>query len=120
MLGVIAVACVGNGTVRVVLPVSAVARACAINVVPFMKFTTGKPKPRFARPAPVIVNVTGGAPRSIEAGKMPIPRRESLANNAARPISVKEPVPGGGQAGGATRPTDTPGTLGGPACAGSG
>ena len=43
MLGVIAVACVGNGTVKLVLPVSAVARACAIKVVPLTKFTTGSP-----------------------------------------------------------------------------
>src|SRR5215510_2737380 len=122
MLGVIAVACVGNGTVRVVLPASAVARACAINVVPFMKFTTGKPKPRFAKPAPVIVNVTGGAPRSIEAGKMPIPLRESFAINAALPISVKELVPVCCQTCASTRPTDNPGMFGviAVACVGNG
>src|SRR5215510_16594590 len=37
MFGVIAVDCVGNGTVRVVPPVRAVARACASKVLPRMK-----------------------------------------------------------------------------------
>src|SRR3989441_6042242 len=44
--GVIDVAGVGKGTVSVVLPVRAVARACASSVVPRMKFTIGRPKPR--------------------------------------------------------------------------
>ncbi len=43
--GVSAVAGVGTGTVKVVLPARAVARACAIKVVPRMKFTIGSPKP---------------------------------------------------------------------------
>src|SRR5262249_48157054 len=60
MLGVIAVACVGSGTVKVVLPASAVARACAINVVPFMKFTTGRPKDRMRDAEGESGNVRGG------------------------------------------------------------
>src|SRR5262249_57481270 len=72
MFGVIAVACVGNGTVRVVLPVSAVARACAINVVPRMKLTIGRPNPRFAKPLPLIVKLAGGVARSIVLGAMPL------------------------------------------------
>src|SRR5262245_54314819 len=63
MFGVIAVACVGNGTVRFAPPFRPVARACAINVVPRMKFTTGSPKPRFAKPVPVIVKLAGGDAR---------------------------------------------------------
>ena len=72
MLGVIAVACVGNGTVKVVLPVRAVARACAINVLPRMKFTIGNPNPRFAKPPPVIVKLAGGLARSTVLGVMPL------------------------------------------------
>src|SRR5207249_12109302 len=70
--GVSDVACVGNGTVSVVLPASAVARACASSVVPLMKFTTGRPNPRFAKPLPVIVKVAGGLTRSIVLGLMPL------------------------------------------------
>ena len=39
-----------NGTVKVVLPASPVARACAIKAPLRMKFTTGRPNPRFAKP----------------------------------------------------------------------
>ena len=53
-------ACVGNGTVSVVFSASAVARACAIKVLPRMKFTIGSPNPKFAKPLPVIVKVAGG------------------------------------------------------------
>src|SRR2546426_289095 len=70
--GVIAVAGVGKGTVSVLPPVRAVARACASSVVPRMKFTTGRPKPRFAKPLPVIVKLAGGVARSIELGVMPL------------------------------------------------
>src|SRR5262245_49389750 len=92
MFGVIAVACVGNGTVRVVPPASAVARACAIKVVPRMKFTTGRPKPRSANPEPVIVKLAGGDARSIELGLIPLtlgPGRESLTVSAALPARLK-------------------------------
>src|SRR5262249_57472594 len=92
MFGVIAVACVGNGTVNVVPPVSAVARACAIKVVPRMKFTTGRPKPRSANPEPVIVKLAGGDARSIELGLIPLtlgPGRESLTVSAALPARLK-------------------------------
>src|SRR5580765_3860217 len=33
-----------------------------------MKFTTGRPKPRFAKPVPVIVKLAGGLARSTAAG----------------------------------------------------
>src|SRR5262245_46608433 len=42
-LGVSAVDCVGKGTVKAVLPVSAVARAWPSSVVPRMKLMTGSP-----------------------------------------------------------------------------
>src|SRR3989442_929647 len=70
--GVIDVAGVGKGTVSVVPPVRAVARACASSMVPRMKFTIGRPKPRFAKPLPVIVKLAGGGARSIELGVMPL------------------------------------------------
>src|SRR2546426_689388 len=38
-----------------------------------MKFTIGRPKPRFAKPPlPVIVKLAGGVARSIELGVMPL------------------------------------------------
>src|SRR2546427_5157333 len=40
-----------------------------------MKFTIGRPKPRFAKPLPVIVKLAGGVARSIELGVMPHIRR---------------------------------------------
>src|SRR2546428_8469308 len=81
--GVIAVAGVGKGTVSVMVPVRAVARACASSVVPRMKFTIGRPKPRFAKPLPVIVKLAGGVARSIELGVMPL-------TPAAGPVSASE------------------------------
>src|SRR5262249_56178639 len=68
--GAMAVAAVGNGTVSVVLPVMAVARAWASTVVPRVKFTTGRPKPWFAKPLPVMVKLVGGVARSIVLGVM--------------------------------------------------
>jgi len=62
------VADVGNGTVNVVLPVSAVARACASKVEPRMKFTTGRPKPTLAKPLPVMVKLAGGIASEIGSG----------------------------------------------------
>src|SRR2546428_464746 len=90
--GVIDVAGVGKGTVSVVLPVRAVARACASSVVPRMKFTIGRPKPRFAKPLPVIVKLAGGVARSIELGVMPLTPGtwgESATVLQARPNSLK-------------------------------
>src|SRR3989441_687979 len=87
-----AVAGVGKGTVNVVLPVRAVARACASSVVPRMKFTIGRPKPRFAKPLPVIVKLAGGVARSIELGVMPLTPgtgRVSVTVSAALPIRLK-------------------------------
>src|SRR2546427_291598 len=81
--GVIDVAGVGKGTVSVVPPVRAVARACASSVVPRMKFTIGRPKPRFAKPLPVIVKLVGGVARSIELGVMPL-------TPGAGPVSATE------------------------------
>jgi len=86
--GVIAVAGVGKGTVSVVL-VRAVARACPSSVVPRMKFTTGRPKPRFANPPPVIVKLAGGLARSTELGLS----RVSLTVSVVLPISVNELLP---------------------------
>src|SRR2546427_2640810 len=68
--GVIDVAGVGKTTVSEAQPESAVARACASSVVPRMKFTIGRPKPRFAKPLPVIVKLAGGVARAIELGGM--------------------------------------------------
>ena len=97
MFGVIAVACVGNGTVRVVLPVSAVALAWAIKVVPRMKFTTGRPKPRSANPVPVMVKLAGGAARSIVLGVMPLTLgmlvKVAVTACAALTVTVQVPVP---------------------------
>jgi hypothetical protein len=94
MFGVIAVACVGNGTVKVVLPVSAVACACAIKVVPRMKFTTGRPKPTFAKPLPVIVKLAGGVARSIVLGVMPLtPAMLNVAVTACAALIVTVQVP---------------------------
>src|SRR5882724_5272269 len=81
MFGVIAVACVGKGIVSVVPPTSAVDRACASSVLPRMKFTTGRPKPRFANPLPVIVKLAGALARSIGFGVMPL-------TPAAMPVTV--------------------------------
>src|SRR5438093_308027 len=97
-LGVRAVAGVGKGTVSVVLLVRAVARACASNVVPRMKFTIGRPKPRFAKPLPVIVKLAGGVARSIELGVMPLTPGSVTANIAltvvaALSVTVQVPVP---------------------------
>jgi hypothetical protein len=52
------------------MPVSALARACASMVEPRMKFTTGSPKPRFAKLLPVIVKLAGGLARSTVLGSM--------------------------------------------------
>src|SRR2546427_541070 len=83
--GVIAVAGVGKGTVSVV-PVRAVARACASSVVPRMKFTIGRPKPRFVKPLPVIVKLAGGVARSIELGVMSLtPGTVTVTVSAALP-----------------------------------
>ena len=65
-----AVALVGNGTVSVV-GVIPVARAWA-RITPFrVKFTIGSPKPRFAKPVPLMANVAGGVARSIAPGVIP-------------------------------------------------
>src|SRR6267142_1996575 len=116
MFGVIAVVCVGNGTVKVALPVSAVARACASSVVSRMKFTTGRPKPRSAKPVPVIVKLAGGVARSIGFGVIPLTLgagRVSFTVSVALPIRVK-----GGvlevccQTWACTGPTESPGMFG--------
>jgi hypothetical protein len=54
--------------VSVVVPVSVVATTCASIVEPRMKFTTGSPKPRFAKAVPVIVKLAGGLARSTTPG----------------------------------------------------
>src|SRR5881409_4370992 len=89
MFGVSDVAGVGYGTVNVVLPLSPVARACAIKVPLRTKFTTGRPKPRFAKPPPVIVKVAGGLARSIVPGVIPLTPRMSVTLSVALPIRLK-------------------------------
>src|SRR2546428_381992 len=59
---------VENGAVSVVVPASVVARTCASRVELRMKFTTGSPKPRFAREVPVMVKLAGGLVRSTTSG----------------------------------------------------
>src|SRR3989442_939933 len=86
--GVIDVAGVGKGTVSVVPPVRAVARACASSVVPRMKFTIGRPKPRFAKPLPVIVKRAGGVAGSIERGVMPLTPGSVTANIALTVVAA--------------------------------
>src|SRR2546425_703862 len=57
-----------------------------------MKFTIGRPKPRFAKPLPVIVKLAGGVARSIELGVMPLTPgtgRVSVTVSAALPIRLK-------------------------------
>src|SRR5262249_32366551 len=71
--GAMAVAAVGNGTVSVVLPVMAVARAWASTVVRPGEFTTGRPKPIFAKPLPVVVKLVGGVARSTVLGVTVVP-----------------------------------------------
>src|SRR5262249_9920864 len=88
--GAMAVAAVGNGTVRLVLPVIAVARAWARTVLPRVKFTTGRPKPWFTKPLPATVKLVGGAARSIEEGERVLSGetiRVSGIGNGALPIS---------------------------------
>src|SRR2546425_8107446 len=57
-----------------------------------MKFTIGRPKPRFAKPLPVIVKLAGGVARSIELGVMPLTPgtgRVSVTVSVALPIRLK-------------------------------
>ena len=113
MLGVIAVACVGYGTVNVVLPASPVARAWAISVVPRTKFTIGRPKPRFAKPPPVMVKVAGGLARSIGLGVIPLTPRVSTTVSGALPSRLKVgALPVCCQTCAETGPTERPGMLG--------
>ena len=112
----IAVACVGNGTVNVVLPVRAVTRACAIKVLPRMKFTIGSPNPKFAKLVPVIVKGAGGFTRSIELSVIPVTLgtgRVSLTVSVALPTRLKVGVLDVCcQTWAWTVPTDSPGMLG--------
>ena len=61
------VALVGKGTTSVV-PVIDEARAWARTEPLRVKLTTGKPNPRLANPAPVIVKLAGGEARSTGLG----------------------------------------------------
>src|SRR5438874_440238 len=92
MLGVIEVGCAGCRAGGVVLPVGAVARACASSVLPRTKFTIGRPKPRCAKPLPVIVNAAGGSARSTTLGLIPLTigtGRVSVTVSVALPIRLK-------------------------------
>ena len=53
-------------------PVRAVARAWASTTPPRVKFTAGRPKPRFPKISPVIMKVAGGLARSIGVGVIPV------------------------------------------------
>src|SRR5215510_3664039 len=84
-------AVVGNGTVRHLPRIIAVARASARTVPPRVKFTTGRPKPWFTKPLPVIVKLVGGAERSTVLGVMlltPETTRVSVIVSGMLPISV--------------------------------
>ena len=102
------------------------ARACAIKTPPRTKFTTGKPKPRFAKPTPVIVKVAGGSARSIGFGLMPLTPgtgRVSVTVSVALPIRLKVgALPVCCQTWAWTVPADSPGMLGviAVACVGKG
>src|SRR5206468_529943 len=62
-----------------------------------MKFTTGRPNPRFAKPLPVIVNVAGGLARSIVLGVMPLTPgmlvKVAVAPRTALMVTLQVPVP---------------------------
>src|SRR5438093_415988 len=62
-----------------------------------MKFTTGRPNPRFAKPLPVIVNVAGGLARSIVLGVMPLTPvtlvKLAVTACAALMVTLQVPVP---------------------------
>ena len=62
-------------------------------MVPRIKFTTGRPNPRFANPAPVIVKLASGVSRSIEFGVMALTPRVSVTVSVAVPIRLKELLP---------------------------
>src|SRR5256712_114831 len=113
--GLIAVAFFGKGTVKVVFPSRAVARACAIKVLPRMKFTTGRPKPRFAKPLPVMVKLAGGVATSIELGGRPLtpgPGPVSVTVTAALSIRLKVgALPVCAQTWAWTGPADSPGIF---------
>src|SRR5437870_13686774 len=76
---------VENGTVSVVVPASVVARTCASRVEPRMKFTTGSPKPRFARLLPVIVKLAGGLARSTTSGLIALTTGTGRVSGAVGP-----------------------------------
>src|SRR5262245_18609663 len=68
--GAMAVAAVGNGAVRLRPSARRVARAWPSTALPRAKFTTGSPKPWFAKPLPVIVKLGGGVAKSAVVGAM--------------------------------------------------
>src|SRR3989442_923608 len=70
--GVIDVAGVGKGTVSVVPPVRAVARASSGSHTSRIKLPLHIAYPLLAEPLPVIVKLAGGVARSIELGVMPL------------------------------------------------
>src|SRR2546427_26176 len=81
-----------------------------------MKFTIGRPKPRFAKPLPVIVKLAGGVARTIEVGAMPLTPgtvRVSVTESAALPIRLKVgALPVCCQTWAWTGPADSPGRFG--------
>src|SRR2546422_198699 len=86
-----------------------------------MKFTTGRPKPRFAKPLPVIVKLAGGVNRSIELGVMALPPRVWVTVSAGLPIRLNVgALPVCCQTWAWTGPADNPGRFGVIAVAGVG
>src|SRR5262249_9769760 len=113
MFGVSEVACVGNGTCKVVLPESPVARACAIQVPLSTQLTDGSPKPKFAKPAPVIVKLLGGVARSNAFGVIPLTPRVSVTTNVMLPTRLKVgALPVCCQTSAFTVPVESPGMFG--------
>src|SRR5207247_2063408 len=86
----------GNGTVSVLSPVRAVARACPTSTPSRTKFTTGNPAPRSPKPPPMSVKVAGAAARSEGLGVIPVtqaPHRVSFTVRLMLPTGLK-PLPG--------------------------
>src|SRR3989454_214299 len=78
-----------------------------------MKFTTGRPKPRFAKPLPVIVKLAGGVARFFVLGGRGLTRREGVRGTAVFPSNLKVgALPVCCQTWAWTGPADSPGRFG--------
>jgi hypothetical protein len=86
---------VGNGATTVVL-VAEVARTWPSRTPLRLKLTAGRPKPKLAKPFPVIVKVEGGEARSIGFGVIELTLggvRVSLTVSEVLPTSAQQQVP---------------------------